>query len=119
MTTRPEEQPAVEGPAEDYRISLVRLLAAEKGGLPIWARWHRRNRSHRPGLKPGEVPAPIGEEPPEKVWAEFRALIASYLGPDQGYLSRRAMFDTREAGDYDQLARFGEWDITDDLPPRC
>ncbi|MDQ2090325.1 double-strand break repair protein AddB [Marimonas arenosa] len=64
------------------------------------------------GTRPGEVPAPIGEEPPEKVWAEFRALIASYLSPDQGFLSRRAMFEARESGDYDQLARFGEWDIT-------
>ena len=58
------------------------------------------------------APAPLADEPPEKVWAEFRALIASYLDANQGFLSRRAVFTSRESGDYDQLARFGEWDVT-------
>ncbi|MDU8927950.1 double-strand break repair protein AddB [Alisedimentitalea sp. MJ-SS2] len=66
------------------------------------------------GASPGEVSAPITEEPPEKIWTEFRALIASYLSDEQGFQSRRAMFESRDVGDYDQLARFGEWDITDE-----
>ncbi len=60
-----------------------------------------------------EVPAPLDTEPPEKIWAEFHTLIREYLSPDKGYVSRRAMFTKKEHGDYDQLARFGEWDITD------
>lgn len=66
------------------------------------------------GAGAGQVAAPIETESPEKVWAEFETLIARYLSEDQGFLSRRAMFRSDEPGDYDQLARFGEWDITDD-----
>ncbi len=70
------------------------------------------------GLGPGapEVSAPLSEEPPAKVWADLEALIAAYQEPGRGYPARRAMHSTRERGDYDDLARFGEWDITD--PPR-
>lgn len=60
-----------------------------------------------------EEEAPLEEEPPEKVWQEFHQLVASYLSPELGFTSRRAVQKSREAGDYDQLARFGEWDITD------
>lgn len=61
-----------------------------------------------------EVIAPLDTEPPDKIWAEFHALISEYLSPDKGYTARRAMFSKKEHSDYDQLARFGEWDITDD-----
>lgn len=60
-----------------------------------------------------EVSAPLGDEPPEKVWQEFRELIAAYADESRGYMARRAPHSTRDHGDYDQLARFGEWDITD------
>ena len=52
---------------------------------------------------------------PDAVWQEFQALIRAYMEPDRGYPSRRAMHMKSDRGDYDQLARFGEWDITD--PP--
>lgn len=64
----------------------------------------------------GEVPAPLDDEvTPASVWAEFQALIRAYSARDQGYTSRRAMFSKADRGDYDQLARFGEWDVT--TPP--
>ena len=65
------------------------------------------------GAGAGQFAAPLDAHPPVQVWSEFQNLIASYLSEDQGYLSRRAMFRSDEPGDYDQLARFGEWDITD------
>ena len=46
------------------------------------------------------------------VLAEFRRLVAAYLEPDRGFASRRAMETVGYEGDYDQLARFGEWDET-------
>jgi ATP-dependent helicase/nuclease subunit B len=64
-----------------------------------------------------EQPAPLEDEPPEKVWLEFSALIRAYSDQGRGYTSRRAMFKEGEAGDYDQLARFGEWDATQDPTP--
>ena len=44
-------------------------------------------------------------------------LISSqrYLDPARGYVSRRAVFQERFPGDYDHLARFGEW-ATSDTP---
>lgn len=67
------------------------------------------------GLASGgkEVLAPLTEEPPAKVWAEFTELIAAYMDPATGYTARRAAHSKRDHGDYDQLARFGEWDIAD------
>ncbi len=61
-----------------------------------------------------EVPAPISEEPPEKVWAEFCDLIQAYQDPATGYTARRMLEKDTDIGDYDQLARYGEWDDTQD-----
>lgn len=61
---------------------------------------------------PKEVTAPLADEPPAKIWAEFEELIAAYMAPSMGYTSRRAVQSKLDVGDYDQLARFGEWDIT-------
>jgi len=60
-----------------------------------------------------EMDAPLDDEPPETVWAKLAELIEAYQSPTMGYTSRRAMQRKTDAGDYDQLARFGEWDITD------
>ena len=59
------------------------------------------------------VDAPLSEARPAEVWQEFQTLIRAYMEPDRGYPSRRAMHMKSDRGDYDQLARFGEWDITD------
>jgi double-strand break repair protein AddB len=52
-----------------------------------------------------------------EVWTGLETLIAQYRNPAQGYASRRAVFDLRFPGDYDHLARFGEWDSTDTPVP--
>lgn len=57
--------------------------------------------------------APLDEVTPDQVLADFRALIAAYLTPEQGYQSRRAMAQVKYPGDYDHLARLGEWDMAD------
>ena len=45
-------------------------------------------------------------------------LIGSYARREQGYASRRAVFMERFPGDYDHLARFGEWEMTDAPEPQ-
>lgn len=40
-------------------------------------------------------------------------LVSAYLDPDKGFASRRAMQRGGFAGDYDHLARFGEWQMTE------
>jgi ATP-dependent helicase/nuclease subunit B len=42
--------------------------------------------------------------------ARFRDLIRAYQDPATGYTSRRAMEREGHGGDYDHLARYGEWD---------
>lgn len=66
---------------------------------------------------PKEVPAPLDKEPTTKVWAEFTQLIESYLDEDKGYTARRAPRSEKDENDYDQLARFGEWNSGDDPVP--
>ncbi|WP_281995844.1 double-strand break repair protein AddB [Ruegeria faecimaris] len=64
-----------------------------------------------------EVPAPLTKEPVDKVLAELKQLISSYLEPDQGFTSRRMLHKDTDIGDYDHLARFGEWDRTSNSAP--
>lgn len=64
-----------------------------------------------------EVQAPLNKEPPDKVLADLKELISAYLEPDQGFSSRRMMHKDSDVGDYDHLARFGEWDRTADTTP--
>lgn len=45
----------------------------------------------------------------------IRRLVMAYARRDQGYASRRAVFSDRQQGDFDHLARYGEWEMTD--PP--
>ena len=45
-----------------------------------------------------------------RVRRELIALIAAYQSADQGYAARRAMASVRFDGDFDHLARYGEWD---------
>lgn len=64
--------------------------------------------------------APLEKSPPEETLKRFESLISKWANPKKGYTSRRANQSTRFAGDYDHLARFGEWDethepIADDL----
>ncbi|MFV0514573.1 MAG: double-strand break repair protein AddB [Jhaorihella sp.] len=69
------------------------------------------------GTSPKEVAAPLESEPPGKVWAEFAQLIAAYMQPGQGFTARRAVQKDTDTGDFDQLARFGEWDRSTDPTP--
>ncbi len=47
------------------------------------------------------------------VLQELEALLAAYSDPRQGYCARARMQRTGDVSDYDQLSRFGEWDVTD------
>lgn len=66
---------------------------------------------------PKNVAAPLLDMPTAQVWAEFEQLITRYLDADQGFTSRRALRKDTDHSDYDQLARFGEWDVTEDPTP--
>ncbi|MEQ8291759.1 MAG: double-strand break repair protein AddB [Roseovarius sp.] len=102
----------------DKQLLLSAAIATQSGFAPIAPSKVARATFISLGSGKPEEPAPLETEPPEKVWTEFRELIARYMSPDLGYTSRRALEKTTDSADYDQLARFGEWDITDDPDPR-
>jgi ATP-dependent helicase/nuclease subunit B len=47
------------------------------------------------------------------VWDGLVHLVGEYLSRAKGYAARRAVFGAAFPGDYDHLARFGEWEMTD------
>lgn len=69
------------------------------------------------GPNPIEIASPLEEEPLGKVIKNLRELIMAYLDQSQGFTSRRTMNKNIIEGDYDLLARFGEWDATQDPTP--
>lgn len=69
------------------------------------------------GASPKDEHAPLADTGAQQVWAEFVQLIAHYADPTNGFTARRAMQSDRDVSDYDQLARFGEWDVTDEPKP--
>ena len=60
-----------------------------------------------------EVPAPLGDCPPDRVIGMLRTLIEAYRHPDTGYTARNRMHKDIYGSDYDQLSRFGEWTVSD------
>lgn len=69
------------------------------------------------GNPPIEVDAPLAEEPPAVTIASLRKLLKAYLDPNQGFTARRMMERDGFDGDYDHLARYGEWDGSDAAKP--
>lgn len=61
-----------------------------------------------------DQPAPLNEETPSETLVKFAGLIAKWMDPKKGYTSRSANETLTFQGDYDHLARYGEWDETDD-----
>lgn len=70
------------------------------------------------GTSPKVVEAPIGDTPAPELLEQLSGLIGSYLDQAQGFSSRRAIEREALVGAYDQLARHGEWDATQDPVPR-
>ncbi|PRX37212.1 double-strand break repair protein AddB [Meinhardsimonia xiamenensis] len=66
-----------------------------------------------PKFTPIEIDAALLEEAETSL---FR-LVSTYLDPSTGYVSRRAMFRSAYPGDYDHLARHGEWEDSDAPEP--
>ncbi len=94
---------------------LLEAMMAEAGAFPDLPPDAVRRLAYiglgtRPLLR--EIPLGTGDAPLHvaDVRAEFRRLIEAFARREQGYTARRAMHETRFAGDFDHLARYGEWD---------
>lgn len=69
------------------------------------------------GTKLAEQPAPLEVEAPGEVLTGLIRLVGRYLRDEQGFTARRMMFKDTDRGDFDHLARFGEWDASCDAAP--
>ncbi|MDD9738187.1 double-strand break repair protein AddB [Marinovum sp. SP66] len=105
------------GPAEQKHFDkqlLLEAAVAEAGGFEGLAPAQVARAVYLGlGSSPENREAPLAEAPPAAVWAQFETLIARYMDEIQGFTARRAMQKAGDVGDYDQLARFGEWELTD------
>lgn len=97
---------------------LIEAAMVEEGGFQrLGPRPVRAAQFIGMGSNPKTEDAPLDVETPGQILAELVGLLSAYLEGDKGYTSRRALYEDREARDYDQLARFGEWDVTQEPTP--
>ncbi|PPB82694.1 ATP-dependent helicase/nuclease subunit B [Albidovulum inexpectatum] len=64
-----------------------------------------------------ESPAEMEDGQIEEEWQGLIKLIRRWMQRETGYVARRAVFESRRVGDYDHLARFGEWQMSDRPTP--
>ncbi len=64
-----------------------------------------------------DTPAPLDEAPIDEEWNKFLDLIRAWRDPARGYTARMAAEVQAYGGDYDHLARYGEWDLSNDPDP--
>ncbi len=69
------------------------------------------------GSKAAEVPVTLPDGELDLVWEDLTRLIAAFSYRPKGYASRRAPRNVAWPGDFDHLARFGEWGPTDAPEP--
>lgn len=96
----------------DLQLLLEAAMAEQAGFKDLYPRHVVRAAFIGLGANTKEVDAPLEDLSADEVWARFSTLIQQYFDADQPYTSRRAMFKADMEGDYDHLARFGEWDVT-------
>lgn len=70
------------------------------------------------GSKPEVAETLVTPDLLEQIWANLHRLLLAYADRGQGYAARRALVREDDAGDYDHLARFGEWGMTDPAMPQ-
>lgn len=101
----------------DLQLLLEAAMAERAGFEGIAPRHVVRAAFIGLGSNTKEVEAPLEELSADEVWARFSTLIRRYLRQTQPFTSRRAMFRTDSEGDYDHLARLGEWDVSQNAVP--
>ncbi|WP_235937866.1 double-strand break repair protein AddB [Pseudoroseicyclus tamaricis] len=108
--------PSVNAQKKSERQLLLEAALIEEGGFPELGPVPVRGAEYIGlGTNPKVVQAPLAELTPESVWASLEAVLSSWMRPGRGYVSRRraGSYD----GDYDHLARYGEWDESDPPAP--
>ncbi|GFE64772.1 double-strand break repair protein AddB [Litoreibacter roseus] len=98
------------------QVPLLALIAT-KGGFPGLPPHVARAGYIGLGAKPDERIFDVDSDELDSARTGLVRLIAAYQTRSQGYASRRAMETVSFSNDFDTLARFGEWDVTDPPAP--
>lgn len=93
---------------------LLEAAMLERGAFPKIGAHHVSRASYIGiGSNPSERDVRLDKTSPDEIWAELHTLIGHYFSTEQGYTSRRATSVVSHFGDYDHLARYGEWEDSD------
>ena len=100
----------------------IEAIMAELGGFKDLKASKVSKVSHiRLGRSGKDTEIDFAEKPeyaPDAMLAELCKLLNAYTNPDQGYTAKRMIERQTFEGDYDHLARFGEWDLTQSAKTR-
>ncbi len=99
------------------QLHLAALMAAEGGFKDLGPQTVSRITYVGLGSAGKDESSEITDDELDGVRSGLAKLIGSYAVRAQGYTSRRAVFTERFPGDYDHLARYGEWEMTDAPAP--
>lgn len=69
------------------------------------------------GTNPDAVARHYTADDLDQVWDGLITLLTAYQDPEKGYTARRAVEENRWDQPYDHLARYGEWDVTQEATP--
>ena len=97
----------------DVQLLVTAALILEGGFDPFSPRFVADARYISLAGDGTEVPAPLGDCPPDRTLGMLRSLIDAYRNPDTGYTARNRMHKDVFGSDYDQLSRYGEWSPAD------
>ena len=102
----------------DKQLLLEAVIAEQGGFAKLGPRIVSQVAYIGLGSTPKFVPIPLEQDDIAAIAEEFETLIRAYQDPAQGYTSRRAVHKQRFDGDHDHLARFGEWDDSQEPEPQ-
>jgi RecB family exonuclease len=102
----------------DKQLLLEAVIAEQGGFADLGPRIVSQVAYIGLGSTPKLVSISLEQEEIQAVAEEFENLIRAYQDPAQGYTSRRAVHKQRFDGDHDHLARFGEWDDSQEPEPQ-
>jgi len=97
----------------DKQLILLAIMAEEGVFMGLDPAEVERAEFIGVGAKFKSEPADITPEALREHRARLEKLLRIYLHPDQGFTARRALKKDTDSGQYDQLARLGEWQVTE------
>jgi RecB family exonuclease len=103
----------------DRQLMLLAMMA-EAGAFPGTAGRHVARVAHIGLGRELKIAASLLEPgAATETAARLADLLTAYLDPEKGYPARRAQEGLRWDGDYDHLARYGEWAASDPAVPEA